>query len=38
MDHVVDGFTIKDGMIVLNEKPGLGVDIDPDYLKTLKKV
>ncbi len=37
-DHVVDGFTIKDGRIVLNERPGLGVDIDPDYLKTLKKV
>jgi L-Ala-D/L-Glu epimerase len=37
-DPVVDGFTIKDGTIVLSEKPGLGVDIDLDYLKTLKRV
>jgi L-Ala-D/L-Glu epimerase len=38
MDPVVGGFDIKDGMIVLPEKPGLGVDVDPDFLRTLKKV
>jgi L-alanine-DL-glutamate epimerase-like enolase superfamily enzyme len=37
-DPVVDGFTIKDGMIVMSEKPGLGVDVDPAFLRTLKKV
>lgn len=37
-DPVVDGFTIRDGMIVLSEKPGLGVDVDPAFLKTLKKI
>jgi L-Ala-D/L-Glu epimerase len=37
-DPVVDGFTIKDGMINMPEKPGLGVDVDPAFLKTLKKV
>jgi L-alanine-DL-glutamate epimerase-like enolase superfamily enzyme len=38
MDPVVDGFSVKEGMIILSEKPGLGVDIDPAFLKTLKKV
>ena len=37
MDPVVDGMAVKDGMIVLSEKPGLGVDVDPAFLKTLKK-
>ena len=37
-DPVVDGMAVKDGMIVLSEKPGLGVDVDPAFLKTLKKV
>ncbi len=37
-DPVVDGFTIKDGMIVMPEKPGLGVDVDPAFLRTLRKV
>lgn len=37
VDPVVDGMTIKNGMITLPEKPGLGVDIDPAFLKTLKK-
>ena len=37
-DPVVGGFDIKDGMIVLSEKPGLGVDVDPAFLKTLRKV
>jgi L-alanine-DL-glutamate epimerase-like enolase superfamily enzyme len=37
-DPVVDGFVIKDGMIVVPEIPGLGVDIDPAFLKTLKTV
>ena len=37
-DPVVDGFAVKDGMILLTEKPGLGVDVDPAFLKTLKKI
>ncbi len=38
IDPVVDGMKVKGGMITLPEKPGLGVDIDPAYLKKLKKV
>ncbi len=37
-DPVVDGMAVRDGMILLPEKPGLGVDIDPAFLKTLPKV
>ncbi|HOW86282.1 MAG TPA: dipeptide epimerase [Candidatus Aminicenantes bacterium] len=37
-DPVVDGFTIRDGEIIVPEKPGLGVDVDPAFLKTLKKI
>jgi len=38
IDPVVDGMTVRNGMITLPEKPGLGVDIDPAYLKKLKKI
>lgn len=37
VDPVVDGMIVQGGMITLPEKPGLGADIDPAYLKTLKK-
>jgi L-alanine-DL-glutamate epimerase-like enolase superfamily enzyme len=38
IDPVIDGMKVQGGMITLPEKPGLGVDIDPAYLKKLKKV
>jgi L-Ala-D/L-Glu epimerase len=38
VDPVVDGMTVRNGMVTLPEKPGLGADIDPAFLKTLKKV
>ena len=37
VDPVIDGMTVTGGMVSLPEKPGLGVDIDPAYLKQLKK-
>jgi L-alanine-DL-glutamate epimerase-like enolase superfamily enzyme len=36
-DPIIDGMAVKDGMITLPEKPGLGTDIDPAFLKKLKK-
>jgi L-alanine-DL-glutamate epimerase-like enolase superfamily enzyme len=30
--------SVQGGMITLPEKPGLGADIDPAFLKKLKKV
>jgi L-alanine-DL-glutamate epimerase-like enolase superfamily enzyme len=36
-DPIVDGMTVKNGMITLPEKPGLGTDIDPAFLKKLKR-
>jgi len=38
IDPVIDGMTIQNGMITLPEKPGLGVDVDPAFLKKLRKV
>jgi len=38
VDPVVDGMKIQGGMVTLPEKPGLGVDIDPAYLKKLKRI
>lgn len=42
MDHTVDpvvgGMTVKGGEITLPELPGLGVDVDPAFLKKLKRV
>jgi len=38
VDPVIDGMTVQGGMITLPEKPGLGADIDPAYLKKLRKV
>jgi L-alanine-DL-glutamate epimerase-like enolase superfamily enzyme len=37
IDPIVDGMTVKDGLITLPEKPGLGTDIDPAFLKKLKR-
>jgi len=36
-DPIVDGMTVKDGMITLPEKAGLGTDVDPAFLKKLKR-
>ena len=38
IDPIVDGITVKAGVLTLPEKPGLGCDVDPDFLKTLRKV
>ncbi len=41
-DHVIDpivgGMTVKGGVLSLPETPGLGVDVDPSFLKKLAKV
>ncbi len=37
VDPIVGGMTVKGGMITLPEKPGLGADVDPAYLKKLKR-
>jgi L-alanine-DL-glutamate epimerase-like enolase superfamily enzyme len=36
-DPVLGGMTVLNGMVTLPETPGLGVDIDPSYLKKLKR-
>ncbi len=36
-DPVIGGMTVKNGLITLPEEPGLGADLDPAFLKTLKK-
>jgi len=36
-DPIVGGMAVKDGMITLPEQPGLGVDVDPAFLKKLKR-
>ncbi len=38
IDPVIDGMTVKNGTVTIPEKPGLGADIDPAFLKTLKKI
>jgi L-alanine-DL-glutamate epimerase-like enolase superfamily enzyme len=38
VDPVVDGMTVKAGMVTLPEKPGLGCDVDPAFVKKLPKV
>ena len=37
-DPIVDGMTVKAGTLTLPEKPGLGCDVDPAFVKRLKKV
>jgi len=36
IDPVIGGLQLKDGIITLPNTPGLGLDIDPDWLKTLR--
>jgi len=36
IDPVVGGMQVKDGLVTLPGTPGLGLDVDPDFLKTLK--
>jgi L-alanine-DL-glutamate epimerase-like enolase superfamily enzyme len=38
IDPVVGGMSVKGGIITLPEEPGLGVDVDPAFLKKLRKV
>ena len=38
IDPIVDGMSVKAGRITLPELPGLGVDVDPAFLKKLKKI
>jgi L-alanine-DL-glutamate epimerase-like enolase superfamily enzyme len=37
-DPITDGMTVKAGELTLPEKPGLGCDVDPAFLKKLDKV
>ena len=37
-DPIVGGMTVQGGVLSLPETPGLGVDVDPAFLKTLVKV
>ncbi len=36
IDPVVGGMQVKDGLVTLPQTPGLGVDVEVDFLKTLK--
>lgn len=38
VDPIIDGMTLQGGTITLPEKPGLGLDVDPLFLKKQKKV
>jgi L-alanine-DL-glutamate epimerase-like enolase superfamily enzyme len=37
-DPIIDGMTVKAGALTLPEKPGLGCDVDPAFLKKLRKI
>lgn len=37
-DPIVDGMTVKAGTLTLPEKPGLGCDVDPAFVKKLRKI
>jgi L-alanine-DL-glutamate epimerase-like enolase superfamily enzyme len=37
-DPIVGGMTVKAGTLTLPEIPGLGCDVDPVFVKTLKKI
>jgi L-alanine-DL-glutamate epimerase-like enolase superfamily enzyme len=37
-DPVIDGITVKAGTLTLPEKPGLGCDVDPAFVKKLRKI
>ena len=38
MNPVVSGMTVKAGIVTMPETPGLGCDIEPAYLKKMKKI
>ncbi len=38
MDPIVDGVKLERDELVLPDKPGLGCDVDPSFLKKLKKI
>jgi len=38
VNPVIGGMTVKAGIVTMPETPGLGCDIDPAYLKKLKKI
>ena len=37
-DPIIDGMIVKAGVLTLPEKPGLGCDVDPAFLKKLRKI
>ena len=37
-DPVIGGIEVKGGLVSLPEKPGLGCDVDPAFLKKMRKV
>ena len=37
-DPIIDGMTVRAGTLTLPEKPGLGCDVDPAFVKKLRKV
>lgn len=37
-DPIIGGMTVKNGMITMPETPGLGADLDPAFLKRMKRV
>ncbi|MCX6568492.1 MAG: dipeptide epimerase [Candidatus Aminicenantes bacterium] len=37
-DPIIDGISVKAGVLTLPEKPGLGCDVDPAFVKKLRKV
>ncbi|HVP89585.1 MAG TPA: dipeptide epimerase [Terriglobales bacterium] len=38
VDPVIGGMTVKAGIVTMPEKPGLGCDVDPAFLKKLRRV
>jgi L-alanine-DL-glutamate epimerase-like enolase superfamily enzyme len=38
IDPIVDGITVQAGTLTLPEKPGLGCDVDPAFVKKLPRV
>ncbi len=37
LDPIVGGMKVSGGIIALSDEPGLGVDVDPDFLKKLRR-
>jgi len=38
VNPVIEGMTVKAGVVTMPEKPGLGCDVDPAFLKKLPKI